>query len=59
MELVIESCLQVFLDSEHSQDLNWAWHVFYLMAFIFISITDIRYVTKTLMGYLDIFSFKE
>lgn len=33
MELVIESCLQVFLDSESSQDLNWAWHVFYLMAY--------------------------
>lgn len=46
MELIIESCLQVFLDSEPSQDLNEAWHVFYLMAFIFISITDIRYVTK-------------
>lgn len=36
MELVIESCLQVFLESEPSQDLNGAWHVFYLMAFIFI-----------------------
>lgn len=33
MELVIESCLHVFLDSEPSQDLNWAWHVFYLMAY--------------------------